>query len=307
MELHHDNRIFFDATSHSYLLDGETLLMGVTELMRKHNLGADYSGIPESVLKKAAEEGTAIHREIQEFEKGETVFASEFIDEYKKLNLRFVEAEYQVSDYELIASAIDCVYEGSKPNTAILVDYKTTQKFHRRPLEFQLGIYKVLFERVNPDIKVEGCYCLWIDKKARKINDFVAVNPVTEEEVNALLECERNGQIYIDTNNTPDLGEVLAPEEAAILAEHAGKIVELENTLKILKEADEQIRAKLVEYMEANNLSEVACTGGTFKLKAAYSTTRVDAKALKTLFPAVYEKVKTESQVKASLTFKQNQ
>ena len=156
MELHHDDRVFFDPVSHSYTLDGEKLLMGVTELMRKHNLGADYSGIPEATLKKAAEEGTAIHRELQEYEKGEAVFASELVDEYKRLGLKFVEAEYPISNYESVASAIDMVYEGSAPDKAILVDIKTTSEYHRRPLEIQLGIYRTLFECMNPSIKVEA-------------------------------------------------------------------------------------------------------------------------------------------------------
>ena len=85
MELTRSNRVYFDATSHSYLLDGETLLMGVTELMKKHGLGADYSGIPEATLRKAAEEGTAIHQEIEAYDNGESVFASELIDEYRNL------------------------------------------------------------------------------------------------------------------------------------------------------------------------------------------------------------------------------
>ena len=75
MELTRSNRVYFDATSHSYLLDGETLLMGVTELMKKHGLGADYSGIPEATLRKAAEEGTAIHQEIEAYDNGESVLS----------------------------------------------------------------------------------------------------------------------------------------------------------------------------------------------------------------------------------------
>jgi len=304
MELYHDNRVYFEPTSHSYLLDGDVLLQGVTELMHKHNLGADYSNTPKAKLEQAAAEGTAIHKEIQEYEKGESFFASELIDEYKKLNLKFVEAEYPITDYEIIASAIDCVYEGSAPNKVKLVDIKTTLKYHRRPLEWQLGIYKVYFEKMNPSLEVEECLCLWIDKKARKINAFQHVNPVTEDEVKALLDAERNGEIYIDTNDIPDLGEVLAPEEADELVANAGKIAELENTLKILKEASEQIREKLLEYMVEHNLTEISCPGGVFKLKAAYSTTRVDSKALKSLYPAVYTKVAKESEVKASITYK---
>ena len=84
MELTHYNKVTFDPISHSYLY-GDTLLMGVTGLMKKHSLGADYSDIPEWRLREAAEQGTAIHEEIEQYDDGEAVFASELIDEYRKL------------------------------------------------------------------------------------------------------------------------------------------------------------------------------------------------------------------------------
>ena len=62
MQLANNTRIFFDETSHTYLLDDDKILIGVTSLMKKFGLSPDYSGIPEATLKKAAEEGTAIHK-----------------------------------------------------------------------------------------------------------------------------------------------------------------------------------------------------------------------------------------------------
>ena len=308
MELAQNDRIFFDPTSHSYLLDGEKLLMGVTSLMAKHNLGADYTGIPEARLKQAAEEGTAIHKEIQDYENGVAVFATELIDEYKTVcrenGLRFIASEYLISDYQTVASAIDIVY--AVLNGVFLVDIKTTQDYHRRALEWQVGIYKFLFERLNPTIPVVGCACLWIDKKKRKIKGLIPVNPVTEDEVIALLEAERNGLIYVDENDIPDASIALSDDEVSALADHAGRIAELENTLKLLKAADEEIRGKLLDYMEKNNLDKIAAPGGTFTLKKAYSTTRVDSKLLQKNFPAIYEKCKTTSITKASLTYKSN-
>lgn len=308
MELAKTPRVYFDETTHSYLLDDKVLLSGVTSLLKKHNLSADYGDVPEAVLKKAAEEGTAIHREIQNYEKGEVFFASPLIDEYKNLialhGYKFVAAEYQVTDYELVASAIDMVYESAEG--VVIADIKTTQKYHRRPVEFQLGIYKYLFERLNPGIPVVGCLCIWIDKKKQAVNGFIPVSPVSADEVSALLDAERNGIIYIDNNDTPSLGEALAPGEAEQLAANAGKIAELEATLKILKQADEAIREKLLRYMEDNGLDKITAPEGTFTIKKAYTTTRVDSAALKKNYPAVYAKVTKESKVGASLTYKPN-
>lgn len=302
MELNVSNRIFFEEVSHSYMLDDDRLLMGVTELMKKHGLSADYSGIPEATLKKAAEEGTAIHRELQNYENGEAVFASELIDEYKKLGLKFVYSEYPVSDYELVASAIDMVYAGKKG--AILVDIKTTQKLHRRPLEWQLGIYAYLFKRQNPEIPVDACYCLWIDKKKRTILGLVPIDPVSEAEVLALLDAERKGIIYVDEGDIPDACLVLNDDELSLYIQNQTTIADLKAQIKAIEDALKAADQKVLDYMLANNIETMAAPGGEFKIKKAYSRTTIDSAALKKAYPAIAEKYSKTTEVSASITFK---
>ena len=303
MELTHSNRVFFDPTSHSYVLDGDALLMGVTELMKKHGLSADYSGIRKDVLDKAARLGTELHKEIQDYENGETIFATELIDDYKRLGLKFVESEYPVSDYELIASAIDMVYE-TGPDSVMLVDIKATEKYHRRSLEWQLGIYKALFEAQNPGIKVDSLYCLHLDKKARKIRGFYPVDGVSPEEVEALLDAERNGLIYIDENAIPDASLVLNEDEIATYVAQAARIAELKDAIKQIESALKAYDEQLLGYMAENDLDEMSAPGGVFKRKKPYTRTTVDSARLQKLFPAVYEKVTKVSEVAASLSFK---
>lgn len=304
MELAHNNRIFFDATSHSYLLDGEVLLMGVTELMAKHGLSADYSGIKKEVLDHAAELGTELHKELQDYENGVTIFATELIDEYKKLNLKFVESEYPVSDYEQVASAIDMVYEGSKPNSVILVDIKATEKYHRRSLEWQLGIYRNFFEAQNPSIEVEGTYCLHLDKKTRRIRGFYPVDAVSDDEVAALLHAEKEGLQYIDENAIPDAALVLEEDEIQTYVAQAEKVAELKAAIKEIEVGLKGYDERLLSYMADNNLDEMAAPGGVFKRKKAYTQARVDSSKLQKLYPAVFEKVTKVVDVAASLSFK---
>ena len=310
MELTYSNRVFFEPVSHTYTLDDDKLLMGVTELMAKHNLGADYSGIPEARLKQAAAEGTTIHQEIEAYDSGEAVFASELIDEYKQMcseyGLKSVASEYPVSDYELIASAIDKVYEGKKGH-AILVDIKTTLELHKRPLQWQLGIYKYLFKRQNPDIPVDGCFCLWIDKKKKSIKGLIPIEPVSEAEVEALLDAERQGLIYIDENAVKDASLALPEDELAAYVNNAVTIAELKAKIKEIEAAMADAGDKLLTYMEANNLDEMSAPGGVFKRKASYSQTRVDSAKLKKDFPAVWQKVAKETAVKGSVSFKPNE
>ena len=54
----------FDAEKHEYF-DGEKRLISVTQLLKKHGLAPDYSGVSDSVLNAKAERGTLIHSEIE--------------------------------------------------------------------------------------------------------------------------------------------------------------------------------------------------------------------------------------------------
>ena len=306
MQLAHSNRVYFEPVSHSYLLDGETLLMGVTELMAKHGLSADYAGIKKDVLENAAKEGTAIHREIQDYENGEAILNSPLIEDYKKLNLKFIESEYPVSDFELVASAIDGVYAGSKKDSVILIDYKATQKLHNRALQWQLGAYKFLFERLNPGIVVEACYCLWIDKKARKIKGLIPIEPVSEAEVLALLDAERNGLIYEDNYNAPTL-EVMLGENALEYVNGIGKLARLKADVKKLEDSLKSYDDTIIAYMEEHGLSSIDTPEGKLIKKSASTSERVDTDKLKKKFPHIWDSVKKTSNTKASLTFKQKE
>ena len=69
--------IEFNPETHEYFSDGKKLI-SVTQLMRKHGLAPDYSGVPDSVLVAKAERGTLVHKEIETYIKtGEIGFTEE--------------------------------------------------------------------------------------------------------------------------------------------------------------------------------------------------------------------------------------
>lgn len=312
MELRNNERVFFDPLSHTYLLDGDMQLIGVTELMKKHGLSADYSGIPEKVLNKAAEEGTALHKEIEDYDNGLSVLRTPLIDEYAKLcaqaGLIFISNEFLVSDNELIASSIDGVYglKNGNGNEVALVDYKFTQKVHTRPLSWQLGIYKVLFERQNPQLKVAACYCLHGDKKTRTIKGLVPIEPVSEAEVDALLQAEREGRIYIDEKEAPSAELVLTDQEIAAYIVQQKEIARLKEQVKKIEDTLKGLDKRVLDYMLENNLESLEGGGGVFKVKKAYTRTSIDTERLKRIQPGIYEQYKKETTVSASISFKLN-
>ena len=314
MELRNNIGVFFDPVSHTYLTDDGVMLIGVTELMKKHGLGADYSGIPEAVLNKAAEEGTALHKEIEDYDNHISVLRTPLIEDYAKLchenGLIFVQSEYLVSDGEMVASSIDGVYglknRNRKNNEVVLVDYKATLKLHTRPLAWQLGIYKVFFERLNPDLKVVACYCLHLDKKTKSIKGLVPIEPVSEAEVEALLQAEREGRIYIDQHDEPTAELVLTDEELASYVAQASEVARLKEQAKAIEDGLKALDKRVLDYMLEHDLVTLPGGGGEFRLKRAYERTTIDTERFKKMQPGLFEQYSKTTTVAASISFKPN-
>ena len=220
------------------------------------------------------------------------------------MGLKFIRNEYLVSDNESIASLVDGVYEGEKKDYVDLVDYKTTQKVHTRSLAWQLGIYKVFFERQNPGKKVGRCYCLHIDKKARKVLGLVPIEPVTEEEVDALLLAEKEGRIYIDLYEEPSAEVVLTDAELSAYVVQASEIAQLKERIKSIEETLKALDKRVLDYMLEHNLETMEGGGGVFKVKKAYVRSDIDTERLKKMQPGIYEQYKKETSIAASISFK---
>ena len=306
MELVENKKVFFDKVSHSYTNEDGVLLMGVTELLSKHGISPDYSGIPAKKLKEAAAKGTAIHEYLQAYENGEMVPTSDLLDEYKQLGLKFLASEFLISDNEMVASSIDMLYQSGE-DSVIICDIKTTEKAHIRSVQWQTSIYKYLFERQCPGIKVSALYLLWADKKAEKLREFRPLEPIPDEEVEKLLECEKNGLIYIDENDIPDASLVLKEDGLATYISKANEIAALKAKIKEIEAGLKFYDERLMAYMMENGIEKLSANGGTFSLKKPYTQIRVDAAALKNKFPAIFSKVSKEIECRGSITFKGNE
>lgn len=310
MQLQENKSIFFDSTSHTYLCNGK-MLMGLTGLMQKHSLGADYSGIPERVLAAAAEKGSQVHRLLQEYDEGNALLNEPLIEEYRDAihdaGLTHIASEYLVSDNEVVATFIDKVYDTGIPGVVDLADVKTTLKVHKRALAWQLGANIVLFERQNPGIKVRNVFCISIDKDTRKLRGLVPIKPVSAEEVDALLQAEREGRIYIDQHEEPSAELVLTDEELTAYVTQQTEIARLKEQIKGIEETLKSLDARVLAYMTENNLETLEGGGGVFKVKKAYERASVDVPRLRKLQPGIYEQYKKVTTVAASLTFKPNE
>jgi hypothetical protein len=124
--------VVFDSEHHTYTLDGKQL-SGITSLLDRQLFKDKYSGIPEDILRKAAERGTYIHQCCELADEGfpsDCKEAMNYLNLKSKYNLKIEESEYLVSDNEYYASCIDKVYRYDD-NTFYLGDIKTTYKLNK--------------------------------------------------------------------------------------------------------------------------------------------------------------------------------
>lgn len=310
MKLIENNQIYFEPLSHTYIGPDGEILSGLTGLMAKHSLSPDYSNIPEKVLMAAAEKGTAIHKLLQDYDEGNSLLNEPLIEEYRNAihdaGLTHIASEYLVSDNEIVATFIDKVYDTGIPNVVDLADVKTTLKVHKRALAWQLGANVVLFERQNPGIKVRNVFCISIEKDTRKLKGLVPITPVSEAEVDALLQAEREGRIYIDEHDEPSAELVLTDQELAAYVVQQEEITRLKEQIKKIEDTLKGLDNRVKDYMLEHGLDKLEGGGGVFTLKKAYTRTGIDVDRLKKLQPGLYEQYKKETTVSASISFKQN-
>lgn len=300
MELKQNTKVYFDDLTHTYLC-GEKELTGVTTLMKRTGLSPDYSDVPEAVLNKAAERGTAYHKAIEAFCKHTEPAASDYdaeiipaLQSFAALGINAVANEYLVSDDELVASSIDLVRQDSEDSVS-LIDIKTTSEIHKYSVGWQLSIYKWLFNLANPEIKVNALYCLHIRDGVCRL---VEVNEVAPEEVRRLIDCFRDGREFVQTLATTDA------QNRAIqaVAELERAITLLDAELKKKKAEQDALKGGLIELMKSHNIKKWEF-GDSVSLTYIEPSTRqtVDSSRLKKEQPEIYSAYLKESVTKESL------
>lgn len=288
-------KVVFKETDHTYWL-GDKQLISVTRLLKKHGLATDYTGISEEVLEKAANKGTLVHKEIENYIKnGEVGFTSElsdFIDITAELGFTAEDSEIilpageipddKVDDY-FYAGTADLI--GKIGDGYALADLKTTAKVDKRAYAWQLALYERLC-----GVKFDKLYIFHLGKNSKA----VPIERITDAEVDRLLECERNGEIYSEP------GLVIANE---LLARAQEAELELKRAEEVKKEAEataKEYRQKLYEAMQRQNVSswETADKSMLITCVAPSTKTSIDSTRLKKEMPEIagkYSKTSTVS------------
>ena len=304
--------VVFNEEHHTYDLNGK-MLSGVTPII-SWLFPDTYKGIPQSVLDKAAEYGTDVHKACEVYDTLEVLpFEDELADvvrQYASVTKELDNvlcSEYLVSDGERIASAIDKVFEDDS-----LGDIKTTSKVHTRNVQVQLSIYAWLYEKMNPERKVPHLYLIWLPKPqygkpmvkeleripASVCEYIVEVWAANGEPMSALSAIAGCG-ITLEQEKQRVEGEV--PDAVQPLVD---ELVMVKKQLDILSEREKEIKQALLDTMTLSNEDKWYNDIIQISKRAESTRVSVDSAKLKKDFPEAFVECQKVSKVAASLTYK---
>jgi hypothetical protein len=137
--------------SHTYIYNG-IVLPSITQML-KVKFGRKYDGIPQEILERAAQRGTALHRAIEEYEKQGIE-----VDDQELRNYKFLKRAYKFEcidnevpivlfqDGEAVAGGrLDLVLQ--EGDNIGLGDIKRTATLDKEYLAYQLNLYRIAYQQ----------------------------------------------------------------------------------------------------------------------------------------------------------------
>lgn len=299
----------FEEKEHIYSVNGDIASISVTELLKKHGLSPNYDGINKQILRESAEKGKEVHKDLENVlnqanYEPKTEQGKQFA-KWVKENLDCGVGE-QVLGYEkdgfILAGTADVLAIG-KDKKFIVGDHKNTSKFHEEYVSWQVSLLdymarKLGNEKINGKVlKWKGAskfYCFHYDPKTGEMKVH-ELEKVADEEIERLIDCEINGEIYQRPVLVVDkeLREKFEKAEEFLIAK--------ETEYKQAKATADEIRAKLCELMEKQGVKSWETDNLKITYIAPIDRQSVDSKKLKEKYPIVYGECQKISKVKSSV------
>ena len=268
----------FDESTHTYTDENGKKLISATTLLKNAGISPSYDFVNEQVLKAAADRGTLIHKEIEDYiKKGEIGFTrelQEFIRYVEDNNLTVLASEKQVNN-DNVAGTIDLIV-----NT--------------QAVSWQLSIYKDL--DLNNDYENHQDYedaflQVWhFDKDGNlTVKELIEVN---KKQIDELYDSYINGTQFMVKVEDNDLAELYEVEKI---------IAYFENEKKKAEENAKLIRDKIVASMKEQGVAKFENDKITISYIAPSTKETLDSAALKRDRPDIYSQYKKVSNVKESV------
>ena len=260
------------------LATGE-MLKGITGTLLHRINPNKYKDIPKYILDKAAERGSMVHEDIELAETlGVTPSTQEgknYLELKKQHGLIFLESEYTVSDLEHYATNIDAIYDVEE-NIVDIADYKTTSKFDKESVSWQLSICAYFLELNNPHVKVRKLFGIWL---RGDIAALIEVERHSAEEVQELIKAD----IYnTDVDYSPAFPDYITENEMSL--------VYLGRRIKELSEEYDAIKSDVLRQMIANNDKSFDTGNILITVVAPSIKTTFDSKRFKAEHEKMYSK-----------------
>lgn len=171
---------------HLYLFNG-VILPSVTEIIgKKFN---DYAGVPKEVLSRAADRGTKVHKQIENYCKSGVDDGSTAVRHFKFLqsqyNFEVLDNEMPLvifmNDVPVACGRLDMTIE---MNGAVgIADIKTCSALNKEKIAYQLNMYRLGLMQTY-GIQADFLKIIHIRDNVRKFIDM----PINEEETYKLIE-----------------------------------------------------------------------------------------------------------------------
>lgn len=302
--------IDFDESTHTYSVNGDIASISVTELLAKHGLSTSYEGVDKKVVKKAAEIGKKIHKDLEKIfneEKYEleTPQAKNF-EKWVKENVKCGVGEQLLAlEYKGMTIAGTADVMGFMKNDELFVgDHKTTAQFNRESVSWQVSLYDYFARQIKGE-KLNGnpfnwkgaskFYCFHFDKGESGELKVIELEKIPDSEIERLLECEYNNERY----TRQEL--VVAPELQLEFTKRQKSIIRLKKQLESAEQRMEKIKDALIELFEQQKILKWETDGLVVTYRAETETHSIDSTKLKRELPQVYDKYQKVSKRKATV------
>ncbi len=243
----------FIADEHRYFNKDGKELNGVTGILKRRIFMDSYSGVSQAVLDNAANRGHLIHSRLELYDNMGLGDDMPEVQNYKRLceenGLEHIASEYLVSDDENYASAIDKVFhaKGLADNEVEISDVKTTYRFNREYVSWQLSVYAYFFELMNPKLRVARLSGLWIREDAKR-GSIAKYYPIERKPVEKIIEL-----IMCDIEDRPFNTSVLP----SYIAENMDKLAFLKERIAALSAERDAIVSEIFEHMKKDKSESI--------------------------------------------------
>ena len=276
--------INFDEKTHTYTNENGQVLISVTQLLKQAGISPNYDFVNEEVLKLAADKGTLVHKEIEDYiKKGEIGFTTElheFINLITENNIKVLASEKRVAN-DRVAGTIDLIAQYPNGKVAY-IDFKTTSTIHKQAVSWQLSIYKDLDK--NSEHEIDANYDdaelqVWHFLKDGSLETH-SVLEVAHPEILRLYDSILTGEKYELQADQNDIEQLVQAEK--LIAYFEREKAQAEENAKLVRE-------KIVDAMKKQGITKFENDKILISYIAPTTAETFDSKKFKEEHPETYK------------------